>query len=535
MASDSRRRYNWAALKLRRRFLQLGAQEITAPGEGDEQHVEGSQATFVPWVDGLWQQLLRSFPLENGLEPVPSDVLLGPQWLLSLATDSKSALNVEHVVREGSGLPIESFVTRSVRFLDVSLDENKRITPETHWQDVRQLSLSTQVQVDYLPGDVLTIYPQNPKEDVDEIINLMRWNNVADNNITFTRNTGYMSPVTAKPPALSKFQGENNLTLRSFITERIDLNAIPRRHFFSLLAHFTNDEFQRSRLLEFADPKYLDELYDYTSRPRRSILEVLQEFDSVKIPWQWVAEVLPELRGRQFSIASGGRLAIGKKSATRFELLVAIVKYKTVIRKLRRGVCTRYLESLPVGTSIRVSLQRGGLNVTQAETHRPILMVGPGTGVAPIRSLIWQRLAWNKENEEIMVQGVSRTSSTKAETASNVLFFGCRNSGADYFFKDEWDALQEDLPLQVFPAFSRDEGQKQYVQDLVRLHSRVVYELLYEKKGIVFVCGSSGKMPQGVREALISALEKEALLDRRAAEEYLASMEKEDRYKQETW
>ena len=66
-------------------------------------------------------------------------------------------------------------------------------------------------------------------------------------------------------------------TLRQLLTEYLDINAIPRRSFFAKIAHFTEDEMQKERALEFTDPQYLDEYFDYATRPRRSILEVLQE------------------------------------------------------------------------------------------------------------------------------------------------------------------------------------------------------------------------------------------------------------------
>jgi len=223
--------------------------------------------------------------------------------------------------------------------------------------------------------------------------------------------------------------------------------SIPRRSFFAQLAHFTNDEFHRDRLLEFTNPEYIDELYDYTTRPRRSIVEVLQEFESVKIPWQRVCSIIPAIRGRQFSIASAPSPSAATENQTRIELLIAIVKYRTVIKRIREGVCTRYVASLKPGQEISVTLQRGGLGVTKAEIKKPVVMIGPGTGVAPMRALIYQRKYWREE-----LQAAS------SNRSGDILFFGCRNAEADYLFKDEWETLKsEGVPLDVFPAFSRDQ------------------------------------------------------------------------------
>ncbi|KAL8641870.1 MAG: hypothetical protein Q9226_008576 [Calogaya cf. arnoldii] len=313
------------------------------------------------------------------------------------------------------------------------------------------------------------------------------------------------------------------------------MRAIPRRSFFSMVAHFTNDEMHKERLLEFTDPQYIDELYDYTTRPRRSILEVLQEFDSVKIPWQWAANVLPKLRGRQFSIASGGSCKCIAEGQTNFELLAAIVRYKTVLKRLREGVCTRYIIGLEPGTTLNVTLQKGGLGVHESEATRPVIMVGPGTGVAPMRSLIWERHHWQQDmlaRRQVTGDVASDGPNCIGET---ILFYGGRNQEADFFYRKDWDYLKQEMPLKVFTAFSRDQIEKVYVQDILKQQSELVYELLHSKGGIVYVCGSSGKMPRAVRAALVEIFVDRGKMDNLIAEDYLQAMEKEGRYKQETW
>ena len=243
------------------------------------------------------------------------------------------------------------------------------------------------------------------------------------------------------------------------------------------------------------NPVFLDELYDYTTRPRRSIIEVLQEFDTVKIPWQRAANILPELKPRQFSIASGGRLKSLSGGGTRFELLAAIVKYKTVIKKIRQGICSRYLANLPRGAMLQVSLQRGGLNMTENDWARPVVMVGPGTGVAPMKSLIWERAARAEEAGKTNGHNGSAHLNDSHTGSESVLFFGGRNRSADFFFRDEWERLRGEMNLEVFTAFSRDQKQKIYVQDVIRDQAELVFKLLYKAKGIVYICGSSGKMP----------------------------------------
>ena len=493
----------------------------------------------------LRRVLLEKFPLKPGLEPLPEETLLEPKWVLGFKdmiyqdnfdvdrTKVESEVEAGPNVRLGRSVRLpEDTISRR---LNVTLKQNHRFTPESHWQDVRELLFTSSAIVDYEPGDILTIHPHNSTQDVDAMLDLMGWNTIADKEICFYCNTTNVSHGLYPPPPLDFRSEASSMSFRKLLTEFLDLNAIPKRSFFSWIVHLTEDQIQKERLLEFTKTEYMDELYDYTTRPRRSILEVLQEFDTVKIPWEWAANILPELRGRQFSIASGGRRKNHESGHVQFDLLVAIVRYKTVIKKIREGVCTRYLASLPEGSLLDVTLQKGSLGVLRSQAERPLVMVGPGTGIAPIRSLIWERLQWAEEAEpqrDGLSNGVAPYHRSVGEMA---LFFGCRNKDADYFYRQEWENLKESLPLQVFTAFSRDQKQKVYVQNLIKEQSSLVYRLLHDLGGIVYVCGSSGRMPKAVRIALTEAFAEAGCMHQGDAEALLQAMEKEGRYKQETW
>ena len=469
------------------------------------------------------------YPLPEGIEPIPDDVLLTPKWLLDFANTNDAPQENGHVKTASNGdvsdMPDQKLL-EIPGGLTANVSSNTRLTPNTHWQDVRHLKLDLEGLHPYAPGDVLTIYPKNFPSDVNQFLTTMGWLPIADKPIKFQPSSSSVSSTSRLP--VHNFAPTQITTLRQLLINHLDILSIPRRSFFAQLAHYTNDEFHKNRLMEFTDPEYIDELYDYTTRPRRSILEVLHEFDSVKIPWQRVCSIIPSLRGRQFSIASAmteGPATESQGKSTRIELLIAIVKYKTIIKRIRQGVATRYIASFAPGQRITVTLSRGGLGVTQKELDRPVVMIGPGTGVAPMRALTQQRLQWRKENQL-----------HHNPPAKDLLFFGCRNAESDYFFKDEWEALgQSGAPLDVFTAFSRDQRRKVYVQDVIRQQSARVYDAVANQNGVIFLCGSAGKMPQAVREALIEGFQEHGGMSRADAEAYLVGLEKGGRYRQETW
>ncbi|KAF2852607.1 riboflavin synthase domain-like protein [Plenodomus tracheiphilus IPT5] len=529
-------KFNWAHRKLYNRLIQLGARPVCDRGESDEQHPEGVDGSFLPWSTNLRQRLLEEYPLPAGVDPIPDHVLLDPKWVLDFAAASQSPHPLQAGPASSENGTAEDIPSPELLKIPggitASVTSNARVTPQKHWQDVRLVKFDISGAHPYNPGDVLTIFPKNFPSDVSLLLSTMGWTPMADVPLHFVPCSPSTTPNATLP--IPHLAYDNVVTLRELLTNHLDIISIPRRSFFAQLAHYTSDEFHKDRLLEFTNPEYIDELYDYTTRPRRSILEVLQEFESVKIPWQRVCSMIPTLRGRQFSIASAYDAKASLHDKTRLELLIAIVKYKTVIKRIRQGVATRYIASLQPGQDITVTLSKGGLGVSEKELDRPVVMIGPGTGVAPMRSLIYQRKLWREQVKQ-MANGSNNALDVSAQV-DDFLFFGCRNAESDYYFKQEWEDLRSaGTPLQVFTAFSRDQRQKVYVQDLVRQQSALIYNALTNHNGIIYICGSSGKMPQAIREALIEGFQHHGSLEREEAEKYLVGMEKRGRYRQETW
>lgn len=409
-----------------------------------------------------------------------------------------------------------------------TLLSNNRVTPDSHFQDVRLMDLRLKNDVSYGPGAVAVIYPKNFPGDVREFITLMQWDDVADKPFELVS-----ASKGGEIPSPLRHVSKTRFTIRDLLSDFLDIMSIPRRSFFANLLYFagtkTEDErYQRDRLVELANPELIDELWDYTTRPKRTILEVMQDFTTIKVPYQYVLSVIPIMRGRQFSVASGGRLCKTEQGRTRVQLLVAIANPPSPIIKYRKrhGVCTRYIVSLDAGRELNIGMQEGYLDVQPRELDNPVVMIGPGTGVAPMRSMTYQRLAWALEDP----------SKSEKPLEGDLLFFGCRNEDADYFFKDEWADLAE-KGLHVFPAFSQDKKvPRQYVQELIRKEASIVRKTVVDLNGKIYVCGSSGNMPKGVREALLDVLtDQSSGMDRQDAEAYLDRMEKDGRYKQETW
>ena len=539
-------RFNVAHRMLCGRLAQLGANLFCERGEGNEQHAEGHSAGFRAWVVELRKQLEERYSLPAGVEPIADDVFVEPKWQLivdnaahddyvdpAVSNPSNGAVILEDYIKTAvkPASPARDLVPIAGAYTAEILD-NKRVTSSGHFQDVRLLDMRVNEHYTYGPGAVAVVYPKNFPDDVQEFIDLMAWQPIADLPLQLAPTTPF-APLTPSPLRHLALTS-TPVTIRWLLETILDIMSIPRRTFFASLVHCLSKvhpdaEFQKTRLIELANPELIDELWDYTTRPKRTILEALMDFTAVKIPWQYALSVLPLMRGRQFSIASGGALIRDSEGRTKVELLVAIVEPPSPIIKWRKryGVCTRYIATLQAGQQITLGLQQGYLDVQPDELDVPVVMIGPGTGVAPTRSMIHQRLAWAREHGR---------REAGAALKGDILVFGCRSESDDYFFVDEWTDLAASEGLTVLLAFSRDaRHKKMYVQDQLRANASKVYEALCTRSGKVYVCGSSGNMPKGVREALLDVfVECGDDMDRDGAE-YLDEMERTGRYKQETW
>lgn len=432
--------------------------------------------------------MLDLHPL-NDLEPIPDNVLLQPKWLLDFADPqareadpdkAEPASAPPDVPDEPPDEPPDDLVSIE-NGITATLNSNTRITPPDHFQDTRHMILTLPGEHNYLPGATLTIHPKNFPSDVSAFLALMQWTPLADTPLRFVPSTSTASLASYPSSPLPPIQP---LTLRTLLTNHLDIMSVPRRSFFARLQHCTSDATHLERLREFTQPDLVDELYDYTTRPRRSILEALADFPSARIPWQHAVAALPPLRGRQFSIASGGALkrrpppddhsATDAAMTTRVDLLVGIVRYRTIIRRIRHGVATRYLAALRPGATLSVTLQHGGLFASAPAAARllraPVLMVAPGTGVAPMRALAWER---------------ADAANVDKSGGEALLVFGCRNKGRDEYFAGEW----EGLGVRAVTAYSREQAGKVYVQDVIRREAESVFQLVAERGGSVFVCG----------------------------------------------
>lgn len=484
-------KFNYAIKKIHIRLRQLGCKELCPRCESDEQSPEGVDGYYAEWETSVIDALQKEFP---NIFTIDDHVLLPPVFGLT--------------VRDGPNILLGSDLTTTRKAKGLSMGtivKNERKTAEGHFQDVRHVVVEDEAhKLSYIPGDTLALYPPNDDRSVDLLLELQpHWLPLADKPLDFK----------AAPDVEGGFIDESQLTLRNLVKYHLDIMSIPRRSFFALLHHFVDTlteegEREKEKLYEFSTLAEAEDLYNYANRPRRLILETIMEFEkNLKIPLEYVLDLFPLIKVRLFLIAS-------KSSSDTVDIIAGIVEYKTILRRIRRGLCTKWLKLLQEGDSVAFSIHKSNLNFSLPENPKPpVIMISPGTGVAPMKSLIEQ----------------------EAGQRELYLFYGCRYSTKDYLFQELWEGLEAKGQLQIYPCFSRDPGSKvKYVQDRLFVEQKTVAKLILEENAIVFVCGSSGNMPRQVRVTLIEILKKSGFKEVEA-DKYLYTMEDSGRYIQETW
>ncbi|XP_008322669.1 NADPH-dependent diflavin oxidoreductase 1 [Cynoglossus semilaevis] len=496
LGDSSYPKFNFVAKKLHKRLQQLGAGSLLPVGLADDQHDLGADAVIDPWLTSLWQKVFALYPALATLTPLRDDEPLPPTYTFHFLDDVKEELH------DRRGFSLDHAVPSQSLPFPAKLVSNERVTEASHFQDVRLIEFDiSESGIEFGAGDVVMMHPCNSPEDVQQFCQLLR----LDPEATFTLRATENTAVPARLP--------QPCSVRHLVEKFLDIAAVPRRSFFELLSTFATNELERDKLAEFSSAAGQSELHSYCNQPRRTALEVLAEFPhtTAELKVDHLLDLFPEIQPRSFSIASSLKAHPG-----RLQILVAVVQYKTKLYKPRRGLCSSWLASLDPHkgeVSVPLWVKKGSLRFP-TDQNTPVIMVGPGTGVAPFRSALQERRSEGKTD--------------------HVLFFGCRFESKDFYFRSEWEEMMERGQLKLFTAFSRDQD-KVYVQHRVKENSELLWDLIANKHACFYIAGNAKQMPTSVCDALKDAFQQKGCMSAGEAEQMLTAMEKSGRLQSETW
>jgi len=477
--------FNEAARKIDEAFEKLGGERVMDLGQGDDQHAARFDTELEEWSPDFYDNI-EAPPAPQELSPPSHLVELLP------AGDAKAS-KVEPFIPHG-GKPVKMTVKRST----VPAGYDRAID---HFEfDLTGSGLS------YDQGDSLGLWPYNAEPQVKCLLDAM--------NLTGDEVLNVQPIDSNRSVPLPEV-----ITARTLFTEVLDIGGWPKRRFYEMLKLSATDPAEKEALEHLCTKEgkadyqaYADESYTYA--------ELLQKFPSAKVSIGNLLDYIPDIKPRLYSIASSSRYN-GENDCH-----LCIIKNEWTATSGRScvGLSTRWLsEDLhpeQVGhIALRACVHPSA--VTMPETHKtPMVMVALGTGIAPMRAFIEERAAAKKDGEEC---------------GPMALFFGARNR-AEYSYEAEFDKHQQDGVLNhIVLALSREQKEKIYVTHRLKQEKQMIYDLIHEGSGNLYLCGPGGNVPPQVRQAVVDAVKDCGGHSAEYAEQYVQDMQISGRYNVEAW
>jgi sulfite reductase (NADPH) flavoprotein alpha-component len=367
------------------------------------------------------------------------------------------------------------------RPLVTGMIRNTMLSGPSSAKDVRQIVFDlTDDAATYEAGDALGVWPRNSDCLVDEWL-----------------------AVTGLDAQTPVEVGEHGLmSLRSALTERIEIAHISRD-----LVRFVQERTGDPQLAELLKPENKAHLSNWTWG--RQSIDLLAQLPVSASAHEWL-RVLKRLQPRLYSISSSPKECPGE-----VHLTVSPVRYNFQ-GVPRRGVCSTYLADRSPGDRVAVYLQPSSNFRPPSESDTPMIMIGPGTGIAPFRGFLQERRALG-------------------HTGPNWLFFGEQHAATDYYYRDEIEEMHADGFLtELDLAFSRDQSDKVYVQHLMQRRGAELWRWLQDGAH-VYVCGNADPMAKDVDRALCDIAAEHGNLDPDGARAYVQSLSADKRYHRDVY
>ncbi|MCY9061558.1 bifunctional P-450/NADPH--P450 reductase [Bacillus inaquosorum] len=476
--------HNWASTYqyvprfIDEQLAEKGATRFSKRGEGD---VSGDfEGQLDEWKKSMWADAIKAFGLE----------------LNENADKERSTLSLQFV--RGLG---ESPLARSYEAAHASIAENRELQSADSDRSTRHIEIALPPDVEYREGDHLGVLPRNSQTNVSRILH--RFGLKGTDQVTLSasgRSAGHL-PL-GRP-----------VSLQDLLSYSVEVQEAATRAQIRELAAFTVCPPHKRELQDLtAEGVYQEQIL----KKRISMLDLLEKYEACDMPFERFLELLRPLKPRYYSISSSPRVNPEQASITvgvvRGPAWSGLGEY--------RGVASNYLAERKTGDDVVMFVRTPEARFQLPENpETPIIMVGPGTGVAPFRGFLQARAALKREGKTL---------------GEAHLYFGCRNDW-DFIYREELEQFEKDGIVTVHTAFSRKEGMpKTYVQHLMSDHAETLISIL-DRGGRLYVCGDGSKMAPDVEAALQKAYQSVHGTSEQEAQNWLKHLQDTGIYAKDVW
>lgn len=495
--------YNEVAKYVDKRLDELGATRVYELGLGDDD--ANIEDDFITWKDKFWPAVCEFF----GIEATGEDVSVRQYRLTEHPEVANDRIYTGEVAR-----------LHSLRNQRAPFDaKNPFLAPITVNRELHKSGDRSCMHIEfniegskmrYDTGDHLAVYPINNEELVKKLGELLDVD--LDTVITLT-NTDEESSKKHPFPCPCSY--------RTALTHYLDITSNPRTHILKELIEYTKDPQEQEKLRSMAGttPEGKQLYNQWIIQDNRNIVHILEDLPSCKPALDHLCELLPRLQARYYSISSSPKVF-----PTTVHVTAVLVQYETPTHRINKGVATSWLatkqpsqKEVPVTAPIYIRRSQFRLP-TRAQT--PIIMIGPGTGLAPFRGFIQERGQLKDEGKVI---------------GDTILYFGCRKKAEDFIYEEELNEYVQKGVLTMHVAFSRDQSHKVYVTHLLEQNMDEIWKVIGENNGHLYVCGDARNMARDVHNIVLKVVQEKGGMTESEALAYVKKMEAQKRYSADVW
>jgi cytochrome P450 / NADPH-cytochrome P450 reductase len=457
-------------------------------GEGDARSDLDGQ--FDRWFAAAAPAAVRAFGLDSKFSRSADDAPL--YQIEPLAPTAVSA-----IAALGGTAPMKIAVNNELQ---------NREGPSASDRSTRHIEVELPAGQSYRVGDHLSVVPRNDPALVDAVAR--RFGFLAADLIRLQVAEGRRAQLPVG----------DAVSVGRLLSDFVELQQVATRKQIQIMSEHTRCPVTKPKLLALvgedaaSTERYRAEILD----KRKSVFDLLEEYPACELPFHVYLEMLSLLAPRYYSISSSP-----SGDSARCSITVGVVGGPAASgRGTYKGVCSNYLSGRRPGETVHATVRetKAGFRLPD-DNAVPVIMVGPGTGLAPFRGFLWERAARKAKG---------------ATLGPAMLFFGCRHPDQDFLYADELKRFAGDGITELFTAFSRADGQKTYVQHLIAQEKDKVWPLI-DQGAVIFVCGDGSRMEPDVKAALVAIYRGRTGADADAGARWIDEMGTKNRYVLDVW